>query len=86
MEEENKENKLGDDEDADDDEDAGIRSLREKRLQQMKLAQIEKLENIGKGHGEYREVVSDEFLAECCGSKVVIAHFYHDEFPKCKIM
>lgn len=86
MEAENKENQLGDDEDADDDENAAMRSLREKRLQQMKMEQIEKLENIGKGHGQYREVVSDEFLAECCGSKVVIAHFYHDEFPRCKII
>ena len=86
MEAENKENKLGDDEDADDDEGAAMRALREKRLQQMKMEQIEKLENIGKGHGQYREIVSDEFLSECCGSKVVIAHFYHDEFPRCKIM
>merc|ERR1712072_1473109 len=82
----NKENELGDDEDADGDESSEIRSLREKRLQQIKLEQIEKLENIGKGHGQYREVVSDEFLNEVCQSKTVVCHFYHDEFPRCKIM
>ena len=52
-----------DDEDAAD-EDADLRALREKRLRQIKLDQIEKLENLGKGHGQYREIVQDEFLKE----------------------
>ena len=78
-----------DDEDADDedkDEDAELRQIREKRLRQIRDQQKEKLENIGKGHGQYREIVQDEFLAEVTGSMRVIVHFYHRDFVRCSIM
>jgi hypothetical protein len=68
------------------DEDEAMRSLREKRLLDIKRAQQQKLENLGKGHGQYREIVQDEFLPEVTSSKSVICHFYHDDFPRCKIM
>lgn len=77
-----------DDEDGggDPDEDHELRQLREMRLRQIKQVQREKIENIGKGHGVYREIVQDEFLAEVCSSERVVCHFYHRDFPKCLIM
>ena len=75
---------VNDDEDGD--EDADLRLLREKRLKEIRSAQLEKIENLGKGHGQYREIVQDEFLAEVTSSKITCCHFYHDEFPRCKIM
>ena len=76
-----------DDENEDDmDDDYELRRLREKRLKEIKNAELQRLENIGKGHGQYREIVQDEFLSEVTNSLHVVCHFYHKEFPKCKIM
>lgn len=75
------------DEDEEDvDEDNEIRRLRDKRLQEMKRAEQARSENIAKGHGEYREIVQDEFLKEMTNSDKVICHFFHQDFPRCKIM
>merc|ERR1712178_343027 len=38
------------------------------------------------GHGEYREIVEEEFLKEVCGSQWVVVHFHHKEFFRCKIV
>jgi thiol-disulfide isomerase/thioredoxin len=69
-----------------DDADYELRMLRDARLKEMKKTHKEKVENIGKGHGQYREIAQDEFLAEVTGSARVICHFYHNDFPRCKIM
>lgn len=68
------------------DEDNELRLLREQRLRQIKSQHQEKLENIGKGHGQYREIVQDEFLSEVTNSTRVVVHFYHRDFPRCEIM
>lgn len=78
--------KLGDDDDENDDGDHDLRELREQRLRQIKANHIEKVENIGKGHGSYREISQDEFLAQVTSSKRVLCHFYHREFPRCNII
>lgn len=78
---------VDDEEDAGDgDEDADLRRIREQHLRQMKSAHREKLDNLGKGHGQYREVTQDEFISEMTNSGRVICHFYHRDFPRCKIM
>lgn len=74
------------DEEEGDDDDYELRRLREKRLKEIRNAEMQKLEDIGKGHGQYREIVQDEFLNEMCNSFHVVCHFYHKEFPKCKVM
>ena len=78
----------GDEEDLDDEEDPDyeLRLLRDARLKEIKSAHKEKVENIGKGHGQYREVTQDEFLNEVTGSYRVVCHFYHRDFPRCKII
>lgn len=42
--------------------------------------------NQAKGHGELRDIVEEEFLAECVKSDRVVVHFYHADFERCKIM
>lgn len=79
------------DSDLDDDDEEGDNSnelqyIREQRLKQIKIAQNEKLENLSKGHGQYREILQDEFLNEVTGSMKVVCHFYHRDFPRCEIM
>ncbi len=70
----------------DDDADPELRRIREQRLRQLKAQKLEMLENMGKGHGQYREVTQDEFLAEVTSSTKVVCHFYHKDFPRCEIM
>eukprot|EP00968_Pinguiococcus_pyrenoidosus_P012497 scaffold1097_cov246-Pinguiococcus_pyrenoidosus.AAC.14 len=66
--------------------DAELAKIRERRLKQMKQARDQRLENLAKGHGTYREVVQDEFLPEVTGSFRVLCHFYHREFQKCAVL
>ena len=83
-----KSKKLADD-DLDEDEiedDNELKLLREQRLKQIKKEHNAKVENIAKGHGQYREILQDEFLAEVTGSMKVVVHFYHRDFPRCEIM
>jgi len=80
------EQEINDAGDGDGDEDVALRELRESRLRQLKQMQREKMENIGKGHGQYREISQDEFLAEVTSSEKVVCHFYHRDAPICEIM
>ncbi|TMW61861.1 hypothetical protein Poli38472_010924 [Pythium oligandrum] len=83
-----------DDEDDDDDDalldeleqDPELERLREARLAQLKAQYQQKQELLSKGHGEYREIGQDEFLKEVTSSPLVLVHFYHRDFERCKIM
>ena len=79
------------DEAEEEDEDVGsedyeLRLIKEARLKQIKESHKTKLENIGKGHGQFREIVQDEFITEVTSSMKVICLFYHRDFPRCEIM
>jgi thioredoxin-like negative regulator of GroEL len=80
------ENLDSDDDEEDGDADHEVRRLRTARLKQMKQDSRERMENLGKGHGQYRNVVQDEFLAEVTSSERVVVHFYHQDFERCKVM
>lgn len=67
-------------------DDPELQRLRERRLKQLQSQKEERLSNIGKGHGQYREISQDEFLTEVTGSLRVVCHFYHRDFQRCKIM
>lgn len=69
-----------------DEEDSELRALRERRRKQLISANNKKAENIGRGHGQYRTIVQDEFLAEMTNSDKVICHFFHRDFERCKVM
>jgi thiol-disulfide isomerase/thioredoxin len=71
----------------DDDDDPVLEAFRQRRLAQLKKAQIKLAENKARGHGEVRTISQDEFLPECTGSSEFIAvHFFHKEFERCKLM
>lgn len=82
----NTHNQEYDDEDDDGEEDNELRMIREQRMKQMRKQHNEKIENLGKGHGQYREIVQDQFLTEMTSSDRVICHFYHRDFTRCTIM
>merc|ERR1712113_1104207 len=68
------------------DDDPLLKSIQERRIEQMKAQQAKERINFAQGHGEYREIVEEEFLKEVCGSENVVVHFYHNEFLRCKII
>lgn len=86
----NKENKDFRNQDFDDeggdDEDATLRDLREQRMKAMKGEQREIIDQVSKGHGQYRDIVQDDFIQEVTSSDRVIVHFYHRDFERCKVM
>jgi len=71
--------------DLDLDDDPELRALERRRLEEMKKQHATKQANRIKGHGEYREIVEEEFLKEVCNSEHVVCHFYHTEFFACKV-
>lgn len=73
----------GEDWEMEDDDD--LEALRMSRLEEMKRRHKELAIMKGKGHGEYTEIVQDQFLKEVTGSKHVVCHFYHKEFESCKV-
>ena len=75
-----------DDDEYDEEEEKIMRELREKRLGEYKNENMEIQENMAKGHGQYTEIKEDEFLSNVTGSKLVICHFYHKDFERCKIV
>ena len=76
-----------DDEDNwDDEEEKIMRDLREQRLTKMKNEYQVKQENLIKGHGTYSEIKEDEFLPTVTKSRLVVCHFYHKDFERCKIV
>jgi len=77
------------DDDFDDDEflnDTELQDLQQKRLADMQKKFALEKQFQRQGHGEYREIVEEEFLKEVCGSQWVVVHFYHKEFFRCKIV
>jgi len=76
-----------DDDEFDDlDDDPVLAQLQQKRLDELKSMQQMEKQFHAQGHGEYREIVEDEFLKEVCGSPYVVIHFFHPEFFNCKVV
>ena len=68
------------------DDDPVLRDMEARRLAALKARYGKEKEFHAQGHGEYREIVEEEFLKEVCGSEHVVVHFYHTEFIRCKIL
>ena len=70
----------------DPDQDSSLAALRAARIAEMKKKMAARDEMKTKGHGEYEEIVETEFLKKVTGSNLVVCHFYHKEFERCKIV
>merc|ERR1712232_352015 len=67
-------------------DDDDLEALRARRRQAMKDAQEKKQKYKQLGHGEYEEIVEEEFLKTVTSSERSVVHFYHRSFEKCKVM
>ena len=63
-----------------------LKAMREERISKLKQQRQELEENIAKGHGQYTEIVEDEFLPSVTKTKFCVVHFYHQDFERCKIV
>ena len=70
----------------DDDDDEVMRSLRDKKMAEMKKKHAEHQENLRNGCGKYDEITEEQFLPTVTKIKFVVVHFYHKDFERCKIM
>ncbi|GAB4855756.1 Thioredoxin domain-containing protein plp3b [Ancistrocladus abbreviatus] len=67
-------------------DDPELEKLHAERIAALKK-EAEKRQALKKqGLGEYREITEGDFLGEVTGSELVVCHFYHKEFYRCKIM
>lgn len=66
--------------------DDELEQLHRERLMKLKAEQEKRQELNRKGHGEYREIEESEFLTEVTGTDLVVCHFYHTEFERCRIV
>lgn len=83
--------KTGEEEEEDEDDsewldDPELDKIREARLKELKEKSLAKREQLSLGHGEYREINEEEFLKEVTSSELVVCHFFHKDFERCKIM
>jgi len=87
-EEINEQMKCKDMDDSDDEfmDDPELERIRMQRMNEMRSKKTEHMNNLSKGHGQYREISQDEFLPEVTSSETVICHFYHNDFFKCKVI
>lgn len=67
-------------------DDPELEKLHIQRLAALKRDAEKRQELQRKGHGEYRDVAEEDFLGEVTTSERVVAHFYHQEFVRCKVM
>ena len=66
------------------DED-NIEQMRQRRIDQMKLQAQRRQQWAARGHGEYREVLSEkEFFSEMKGEARLVCHFFRNNWP-CKV-
>lgn len=63
-----------------------MEQLREQRIRQMKQQADRKREWLKRGHGEYKDVLTEkEFFSDCKGEERLICHFHRNNWP-CKVV
>lgn len=64
-----------------------LTSWRRERLEAIRRMKIKSREYLEQGHGSVETLSEEkEVINTCNNHKRVICHFYHDEFPRCKIL
>lgn len=67
-------------------DDPDLERLHAERLASLKQEAEKRAEMEKKGHGNYEDVVEGDFLEIVTKIPSVVAHFYHPNFERCKVM
>lgn len=69
--------------------DPELQKLHAERLEEMKEAYEKRAEEstlLSKGHGRLSEIAEGEFLEIVTKTSLVVCHFFHQDFQRCKIL
>jgi hypothetical protein len=67
-------------------DDAELQKLHEERIAKMRAEREKRLEMSRRGHGQLEEITEGEFLETVTKTELVVAHFFHRDFERCKVM
>ncbi len=67
-------------------DDAELQKLHEERIAKLKSEQEKRAAMQRQGHGEVQEITEGEFLEVTTKTDLVVCHFFHRDFERCKIM
>lgn len=67
-------------------DDPELERLHADRIAAMKREAERRAELERKGHGSYEEVAEGDFLEVTTSTPLVVAHFFHRDFERCKIL
>ncbi|GLC39228.1 hypothetical protein PLESTB_000394100 [Pleodorina starrii] len=67
-------------------EDEELQKLHEERIARLKAEREKRNQQAQKGHGTYSEITEGDFLEIVTQTDLVVCHFFHREFERCKIM
>lgn len=67
-------------------DDEELQKLHEERLSKMKAEAEKRQEMQRQGHGELQEISEGEFLEVTTRTELVVCHFFHRDFERCKLM
>lgn len=67
-------------------DDPELEKLHEQQLNKLKSEREKRQEMSHKGHGELTDISEGEFLEVMTKTELVVCHFHHKDFERCKIM
>jgi len=67
-------------------DDAELQKLHEERIAQLQAEREKRAVMQRKGHGEVQEISEGDFLEVVTKTEMVVCHFFHRDFERCKIM
>lgn len=67
-------------------DDAELQKLHEERIARLRADAEKRQEMCRKGHGKLEEISEGEFLETVTKAELVVCHFFHREFERCKVM
>lgn len=67
-------------------DDAELQKLHEERIAHLQAEREKRVVMQRKGHGEVQEITEGEFLEIVTKTEMVVCHFFHKDFERCKIM
>ena len=67
-------------------DDPDLQRIHEERIAQLQREAEKRAEMKTKGHGTYEEIEEGKFLEVVTKTEIVVVHFFHKEFERCKIV
>lgn len=67
-------------------DDPDLQRIHEERIAQLQKEAEKRAEMKTKGHGTYDEIEEGNFLEVVTKTEIVVVHFFHKEFERCKIV